>query len=41
MARTAFIGAGSTVFGRNLSGDLLAIPELTGSGTRPASRART
>ena len=31
MPRIAFIGAGSTVFTRNLVGDLLAQPELEGS----------
>ena len=31
MPKIAFIGAGSTVFTRNLVGDLLAQPELEGS----------
>jgi alpha-galactosidase len=30
MVRVAFIGAGSTVFTRNLIGDLTAFPELQG-----------
>jgi alpha-galactosidase len=33
MPRIAFIGAGSTVFTRNIVGDLLAIPELADSTT--------
>ena len=28
MARIAFVGAGSTVFTRNLVGDVLGMPEL-------------
>ena len=31
MARIVFIGAGSTVFARNLMGDILSYPELSGS----------
>ena len=31
MPRIAFVGAGSTVFARNLIGDVLAQPELAGS----------
>ena len=31
MAKIAFIGAGSTVFARNLIGDILSMPELAGS----------
>ena len=31
MARIVFIGAGSTVFARNLIGDILSYPELSGS----------
>ena len=31
MARIVFIGAGSTVFARNLIGDILSYPELAGS----------
>jgi len=31
MAKIAFIGAGSTVFARNLLGDILGFPELSGS----------
>ena len=31
MAKIAFIGAGSTVFARNLLGDILSFPELAGS----------
>ena len=34
MPRIAFVGAGSTVFTRNLIGDVLAMPEL------PAARSR-
>jgi alpha-galactosidase len=33
MPRIAFIGAGSTVFTRNLAGDVLALPELAGDTT--------
>jgi alpha-galactosidase len=33
MPRIAFIGAGSTVFTRNLIGDVLALPDLAGSAT--------
>ncbi len=33
MARIAFVGAGSTVFAKNLIGDLLRFPELTHSTT--------
>jgi alpha-galactosidase len=31
MARIVFIGAGSTVFARNLMGDILSFPELSES----------
>jgi len=31
MAKIAFIGAGSTVFAKNLMGDILSFPELAGS----------
>ena len=31
MARIVFIGAGSTVFARNLMGDILSFPELASS----------
>ena len=31
MARIVFIGAGSTVFARNLMGDILSFPELSSS----------
>lgn len=31
MAKITFIGAGSTVFAKNLLGDILAVPELAGS----------
>ena len=31
MARIVFIGAGSTVFARNLIGDILSYPELADS----------
>ena len=34
MPRIAFIGAGSTVFTRNLVGDLLALPELEDTHVR-------
>ena len=33
MAKIAFVGAGSTVFTRNLVGDVLGLPELAGSTT--------
>ena len=33
MARIAFIGAGSTVFTRNLIGDVLSLPELADDTT--------
>jgi hypothetical protein len=31
MAKVTFIGAGSTVFAKNLMGDILSYPELSGS----------
>ncbi|KAB2854107.1 MAG: alpha-glucosidase/alpha-galactosidase, partial [Anaerolineae bacterium] len=31
MAKIVFIGAGSTVFAKNLMGDILSFPELAGS----------
>ena len=31
MAKITFIGAGSTVFAKNLMGDILSYPELQGS----------
>ncbi|HUV90189.1 MAG TPA: hypothetical protein VMY80_11080 [Anaerolineae bacterium] len=31
MPKIAFIGAGSTVFAKNLLGDILSFPELAGS----------
>ena len=31
MAKIAFIGAGSTVFAKNLMGDILSFPELVNS----------
>jgi alpha-galactosidase len=33
MARIAFVGAGSTVFAKNLIGDVLRFPELTHTTT--------
>jgi len=33
MPKIAFVGAGSTVFTRNLVGDVLSLPELAGSTT--------
>ena len=36
MAKITFIGAGSTVFAKNLLGDILSLPELAESTHRPA-----
>ena len=35
MTKIAFIGAGSTVFAKNLLGDILSFPELADSHHQP------
>ena len=36
MTKITFIGAGSTVFAKNLMGDILSFPELAGLHHQPA-----